>query len=339
MRTIFEYGFSQKAEISAEDNGFIRVAIPAKFHWKPGQHCFLRFTSFGFFDAVSAHPFTICSTPSLNSREPSELVFYIRHQRGFTEKLYQHAIQNPNSSVPVMIDGPYGGINLQQYHDGDHLLVIAGGSGAGWALPLIERFVKYGTTSEDAERGQICCCDAPDDPPAYRVAGRERSGPASLRVVLATRDTSSRLWFERTVAAVLAKHAGTQAASDVHVQVYLTGEAAEKADLSLSAGKELERSESSSASASSADQKRDPEKGHAPVERSTEFEGRPRLPLIIRDEAARVAETGDSLSVYVCGPETMQNDVRNAVAAENLGILKGSRAGGVYLHTEHFSWA
>jgi hypothetical protein len=41
----------------------------------------------------------------------------------------------------------------------------------------------------------------------------------------------------------------------------------------------------------------------------------------------------------VCGPVTMQNDVRNAVAAANLGILRGGKGGGAYLHTEHFSWA
>lgn len=35
----------------------------------------------------------------------------------------------------------------------------------------------------------------------------------------------------------------------------------------------------------------------------------------------------------------MQNDVRNAAAKENLAILKGGMSGGVYLHSEHFSWA
>ena len=37
----------------------------------------------------------------------------------------------------------------------------------------------------------------------------------------------------------------------------------------------------------------------------------------------------------------MQQDVRNAVAAENLRIVNGGEkgAGGVYLHLEHFSWA
>lgn len=342
LRTCFEYGLTQKAQLFVEDNGFTRIVIPANFHWRPGQHCFLRFTSFGLMKAISAHPFTICSTPSLNSKQPSELVFYIRHQGGFTAQLYEYALQNPGAAVPVMVDGPYGGINLQQYHDGDQLLVIAGGSGAGWCLPLIERFVKYGSTSEDAERGQICCCDAKDEPPAYETGGRQRSGPVSLRVVLATRETSSRLWFERTVDELLAKHRATEAASNVHVQVYLTGEAARKADLPNTQEKTLEHSSSDNDSVNavpSADQvAKSDEKREAAVP-AMEFEGRPHLPLLIRTEAARVAEAGESLSVYVCGPETMQNDVRNAVAKENLAIVKGEKGGSVYLHAEHFSWA
>jgi hypothetical protein len=103
---------------------------------------------------------------------------------------------------------------------------------------------------------------------------------------------------------------------------------------------------SSRDSASSADKIETPEKAH---DGSTivaeagvpgkEFEGRPHLPHLIHEEAARAAEAGEALSVYVCGPVTMQNDVRNAVAAANLGILRGGKGGGAYLHTEHFSWA
>jgi len=72
-----------------------------------------------------------------------------------------------------------------------------------------------------------------------------------------------------------------------------------------------------------------------------EFVGRPGLVEIIREEAGKAAEAGQELSVYVCGPGTMQNDVRNAVAERNLGILRGGVGSGrgVYLYSEHFSWA
>lgn len=87
------------------------------------------------------------------------------------------------------------------------------------------------------------------------------------------------------------------------------------------------------------DQIATPDGGHDAPILGKEFEGRPNLSLVVQEEAANFAEAGQSLGVYVCGPTTMQNDERNAVARENLGILKGSKSSGVYLHSEHFSWA
>jgi Ferric reductase NAD binding domain/FAD-binding domain len=296
----------------------------------------LRFTSFGLLQAISAHPFTICSLPSAQSNGQSKLVFYIRHQGGFTAKLYQHALNNPGASVPVLVDGPYGGINLQKFYDGGRLLVVAGGSGAGWCLPFIERFVRHGSKSADEEHGQAVPTDGKETLPVEGHSGRSRSEPSSLRVILATRDISSRVWFLRTVSELLSKCSETDSSSDVQVQVFLTGEAAEKVDLSNKISKDPT---SSTGSASSADKIDISVEGHETIVPGKEFEGRPQLPLIIQEEAAKVAEVGQSLSVFICGPTQMQNDVRNAVAEENLSILKGSKAGGVYLHSEHFSWA
>ncbi|KAJ4299997.1 hypothetical protein N0V90_005245 [Kalmusia sp. IMI 367209] len=325
LRIIFEYGFTQKAQINVEDNGFTRIVIPAKFNWTPGQHCFLRFTSFGILPALSSHPFTICSSPSIDSSVQSQLVFYIRHQGGFTEKLYQHARDHPGVSVPVQIDGPYGGVNLQKYRDSDRLLVVAGGSGAGWILPFIERFTRRGLV-EDKHRRETHV-DIEESPATEKSVAHNISGPQSLRVIFVTRDVSSRKWFLHTVSQLLAKYSS----SSVRVQVYLTGDAAE--DAHLSDQQDLQQS------TSSADEIVFSTKQDEVDIPGKEFEGRPRLSAIIEEEAFQAAETRESLGVFVCGPETMQNDVRNAVAAQNLKILKGSAAGGVYLHSEHFSWA
>jgi NAD(P)H-flavin reductase len=335
LRTIFEYRWTQQAQISIEDNGFTRITIPAKFHWTPGQHCFLRFTGFGVLQAISAHPFTICSSPAKSVNEHSELVFYIRHQRGFTAKLYQYSLDHPGVSVPVLVDGPYGGVNSASFRDAGHLLVIAGGSGAGWCLPFIERFIQSTPTSSDEEQGSDAPADGKNAPAANTASGRQSSMPKSLRVILATRDTSSRIWFERTVSELLARFSASSLSSAVRTQVYLTGEAAEKADL---ASKTVDQTKSQG-SISSDEKIQNFENGVESGVPGREFEGRPPLPLIIQEEAARAADAGELLSVYVCGPTTMQNDVRNAVARENLNILSGTKSGGVYLHTEHFSWA
>lgn len=338
LRTVFEYKWTQQALIHVENNGFTRITIPAKFHWTPGQHCFLRFTGFGITNAVSTHPFTICSSPPRSVDEPSELVFYVRHQKGFTARLYQYGLDHPGVSVPVLVDGPYGGVNTPRLRDADRLLVLAGGSGAGWCLPFIEYFIRSRSFVRDEECG---CAQSLDEkevsPRTIRVQG-SASTPISLRVILATRDTSTRIWFERTVGEMLATTSAGDISSSVQVQVYLTGEAEKEADLH---SKQVDLGSSQDSASSSSDDKIvNPEKGVQTAMPGKEYEGRPHLPTIVREEATQAAATGESLSVYVCGPGTMQNDVRNAVAAENLRIVKGSqKSGGVYLHSEHFSWA
>ncbi|KAF2677998.1 hypothetical protein K458DRAFT_423414 [Lentithecium fluviatile CBS 122367] len=338
LRTCFQYGTSQRAHIFVEDNGFTRINIPADFHWRPGQHCFLRFTSFGLLNTLSTHPFTICSSPSMNPDGQSELVFYIRHQRGFTARLYGHALEHPGVSVPVLVDGPYGGVNLQKYRDSDHVLVVAGGSGAGWCLPFIERFLRSATPLAGvvSDHG-IATGDAKEAPAVEEPPARRSSRPLSLRIILATRDTSSRTWFLRTVGELLLRYPTAELSRKVRVQVYLTGDAAKEVrPASANAGEDRS---SPSTSNSSTDRIEVHVKGCDGTVPGRETEGRPHLPSIVAEEAAKSAELGESLGVYVCGPDTMQNDVRNAVADQNLGVLKGSKIGGVYLHSEHFSWA
>lgn len=338
IRTCFEYGLGQQAQISVEDNGFTRITIPFNSNWKAGQHFFLRFTSFGLMQSISAHPFTVCSLPSSNPEEQSALVFYIRHQRGFTAKLYQHALEHPGATVPVLVDGPYGGINPQTYHQGDHLLVIAGGSGAGWCLPFIELFARQRLMPTDEEIGQSTSTSVKEGKDGKEsIPTRNAAGPLSLQVVLATRDSDSRAWFLRAVSELLSRCSVIESSScSIRVRVHLTGEAAEKAHLPSSSS---DQPTNPKEAGPSADIIAIPENGEKTAIPGREFEGRPQLPLIVHEEAAKAAEMGQNLNVFVCGPDTMQNDVRNAVAKENLDIFKGSKAGGVYLHSEHFSWA
>ena len=317
----------QKAHIHVEDNGFIRLTIPSvKMRWTPGQHCFLRFTSFGL-QAFSSHPFTICSLPAIKEKETSELVFYIRHSHGLTQKLYDHAQKHPDSAVPVLVDGPYGGINMQRFNEADRLLVVAGGSGAGWILSFLKLFCR--------QRSAAPRNDAATEAHQYR----------SLRIVLATRDLASRMWFLSTVNELLARCSTTLESLDVSIEVHLTGEA-ERATSVPKLGieskeipdPEISTKPSSSSSSSSGNIDFAP-KSEVHATPSKELAGRPDLPSLIRKEGEAAAESGSALSVYVCGPEEMLNDVRNAVARENVGIVRGGRGGSVYLHSEHFSWA
>ena len=341
LRTAFEYGLGQKPHIHIEDNGFIRLTIPSvRMRWTPGQYCFLRFTSFGL-QAFSSHPFTICSLPAIEEKEKSELVFYIRHSHGLTQKLYDYAQKHPGSAVPVLVDGPYGGINMQRFNEAERLLVVAGGSGAGWILSFLELFCRqrsaatHNDTATEAHGESAQVERATISPHQYR----------SLRIVLATRDIASRTWFLSTVNKLLARCLTTLESLDVSIEVHVTGEAERPtsvANLGVESKEapdpEISTKPSSSSSSSFGNIDFAP-KSEIQAAPSKELSGRPDLPSLIRKEGEAAAESGSALSVYVCGPGEMLNDVRNAVARENLGIVRGGRGGSVYLHSEHFSWA
>ena len=330
-RTYIEYGFNQQAQLFVEDNDFIRVVIPVDFHWLPGQHCFLRFRKFGL-HAYTSHPFTICSLPSTKLDKNSQLVFYIRPQGGFTSRLYKEALAEPGVKVPVFVDGPYGGIHARKFADSDRLLVVAGGSGAGWSLPFVERFVRRQSfVSIKPEPIKLDKnIDASTKVNTLPLDSKAAARPLSLRVILVTRENTTREWYQQTLKQLLSEHPTIQASESSHVEMHLTGNAPADS-LDLDSGPD------------SPDHTTDVEKA-VPTTKPNEAlkstpHGRPSLPSIIREEAANMAATGQSLGVFVCGPDSMQQDVRNAVASENLRMLQDPRAGGVYLHLEHFNWA
>ncbi|KAF3048607.1 hypothetical protein E8E11_009888 [Didymella keratinophila] len=281
LRTAFEYGFAQKAYIHIEGNGFIRLTVPSiNMQWKPGQHCFLRFTNFGL-QAFSSHPFTICSLPSLRASDKSELVFYIRHSQCLTKKLYEHAQGHPEISLPILVDGPYGGINMQGFNDADRLLVIAGGSGAGWILSFLELFCRQRSTPSTIDISAGRNISPSDEEKQSDVEHRRK-----LRIELATRDITSRTWFLHAVAELFAKYSLPFKPSDIDIEIHLTG----KAERTV---------------VSAVEPKGDQVK--VPTE---ELPGRPDLPLIIHKESEAARVEDGSLGVYLCGPITMQNGSR-----------------------------
>ncbi|EME77873.1 uncharacterized protein MYCFIDRAFT_50576 [Pseudocercospora fijiensis CIRAD86] len=316
IRIYFQHGISHRASVSIASNGFICARIPTQASWTVGQHFFIRFMSLGL-HACTIHPFTACSLPTRTSylaKTDSELVLYIRPRGGFTSRLARHAEAHPNSPIRVLLDGPYGGVDMQRLVTGQRQLIVAGGSGAGWLLPMISAFLRR----------------------------QELSGPdvvpSSAKVVLATRDLATCSWFEETVRELLASEEGKLPAN-LEVEVYYTGSEAavetgqllhstEKPEKAENVQRTLERGDSGSDSSDS-----------RPMDISgiKHFQARPDLRAMIRAEATSSSLT-DELGVFVCGPLSMQSDVSNAVAQEQLPVMKNG-AKSIYLHMEHFSWA
>ncbi|KAI5362916.1 putative ferric reductase, NAD binding domain, ferric reductase transmembrane component-like protein [Septoria linicola] len=318
VRLYFEHGVNHRANISLTSNGFICARIPTTSTWTIGQHFFVRFMSLGV-HASTNHPFTACSLPvsgSFSRKLTSELVLYIRPRGGTTARLAKFAEAHPNSPMRVVLDGPYGGIDLQKILACPQQLVVAGGSGAGWIMPLLSAFLLR-----------------------QPLAG---SSTLSIKVVLATREAATRGWFEDAVRDLLAEHEIEKLPEGLDIDLYFTGSQEQspiprpRSQISQQlniADKVANVTNNDLAHAPDSDTSSDP----ARMAYARHFDHRPDLPAIIKTEATQSPTTGQ-LGVFVCGPLSMQSDVSTAVAAEQLAIVRGGPKD-IYLHMEHFSWA
>ncbi|SMY29962.1 unnamed protein product [Zymoseptoria tritici ST99CH_1A5] len=324
IRLYFEHGLNHKANISLLPNGFVCVRVPTASTWGIGQHFFVRFMGLGV-HASTNHPFTACSLPAPaagRSEAQSELVFYIRPRGGTTARLAHYAEQHPNIPMRVMLDGPYGGIDIQKILHFNHQLIIAGGSAAGWILPLLSAFLLRQEPTTDKP-------------------GQTALNHAQMRIILATRDVETRDWFKESVSELLAEHGLEKIPPGLAIELYYTGSSSpflsqsqqphlipEKTPAAQSTILSRSSSDPSSCSSTTSASK---------IEQH--FTHTPDLPALVSTE---VAASSNALGVFVCGPLSMQNDVANAVAGEQVEVLKGGSDGGgkdVYLHVEHFSWA
>jgi predicted ferric reductase len=133
----------------------LRLRRPPHFHWSPGQTAYLIMPEVSTIP-FEAHPFTIASVDTthgegdifpiteekgaLGENEPhwKELVFFINVHGGFTKNL--HDIAEKVGKVKVFVDGPYG--KSPDLTDYDTSVLIAGGSGVSFTLPLLLDSIK-----------------------------------------------------------------------------------------------------------------------------------------------------------------------------------------------------
>jgi predicted ferric reductase len=109
----------------------IKVTIPTKVRWRPGQYIYLRMPGISVFEN---HPFTIASLcdedfPSEYGEGYRDMVIVFRPFGGFTNKVRQSALEHgPWHTYRAFIDGPYGGMQ-RRIEAFDDVVLIAGGSG------------------------------------------------------------------------------------------------------------------------------------------------------------------------------------------------------------------
>ncbi|KAI1377019.1 putative FRE ferric reductase-like transmembrane component [Hypoxylon crocopeplum] len=301
IRTYFEFGLSHRASFTMVSDQALKVTIPIETTWRPGQHIFLRFVHMGV-HAFTAHPFTICSLPvTKDSTGQSKLTFYVHPRGGLTARLAKAAFQRPGFSVPVLLDGPYGGVQGKPLYNYDHNLIIACGAGAGLSLPFV---------MESLLRS------------AWQAKTKNKALVSKIQVVIATRDTQLVQWYEEALLEYLGENGLDMVPDNLDISIYQTG-----------------RSESERNSTSK-DPEQPNEKlgGNDQVVKQlpiTVFSGRPDITTVVRDATL---QPGLSVGIAACGPAEVLKLAREEAAAAQLRVM-GSRSSAreVYLHSEVFS--
>jgi predicted ferric reductase len=276
IRIYFEHGTKHHAELCLAQNGFIQVTVPTKARWRVGQHFFVRFLTLGM-HAWTIHPFTACSLPALHATDApmNELLFLIRPRGGFTSRLANFLESHANPRMRVLLDGPYGGVDMRKIEASQRMLVIAGGSGAGWTLPFILAFLRKATSSKDGATAR-----------------------PSLRIVLATRDSPTKHWYESEVRRLLGD-VSKELKSAVGIEIYTTATEDPQAS-----GQFLQRLDEPEKIRHTPEEKIQDISGNSSQEdlRSLHdirhFEKRPDLSAIIRHEASSI-EQDQSLGIFV----------------------------------------
>ncbi|KAJ5498362.1 Riboflavin synthase-like beta-barrel [Penicillium expansum] len=320
IRTYLMHGI-HSATLELLPSGLVRVAVPSIIKWTPGQHVFVRFLTSDL-HLLTAHPFTIssaCHNPD-EIGKASELVFYIKPRGGVTGRLRAMAAKNPGCTKKILIEGPYGGVSALHMAQFDTILVIAGGSGGGFSLAMVDEALRLtGMNTLASEK---------------RALSRR-----NLQVVFSTRDHAMADWYieeieSRLSESTMLSSAGSDNGFETAVSVHVTDQRG-----------------SGISSASDSDDVKGTTSKVPPTEFTTtgsfslnvHRNARPDLPsLVARTVAvAHAQETHlqkkQRVGVLVCGPASMLHDTRNAAALAQTRVFRGE-VEELYLHSEPFVW-
>ncbi|KAL0775952.1 hypothetical protein CaCOL14_007239 [Colletotrichum acutatum] len=305
FKTFMEHGVNH-ARVSLVTPHCLKVVIETNTRWTPGQHVYLRFLTCGM-HALTAHPFTICSIPRHSQR--NEMVFYIQPRGGITARLAAIAQKSPEASVRVLLDGPYGGVTDRWFAGFDRTLVVVGGAGAGFSLPMIEHFLQ-----------------------------RQHEGTANLEmeVIVATRDLEFREWYCRALDDIIVRHPDAEdtKASYISISFYETGTSLENRSTSSNPetpayGGDKEVIETPGKSSESEWQ------SPSGLVSLRAYSGRPDVSAISR----RAIEQPGSVGLVTCGPASLVFDLGQVAAEAQKRILQGGGgAREVWFYKENFSY-
>ncbi|KAJ5295138.1 hypothetical protein N7508_009959 [Penicillium antarcticum] len=316
-RTYLKHGLNN-ASLGLLPCGLVKVSVPSTMKWTPGQHVFVRFLTSDL-HLLTAHPFTIsstCRTPN-ESGKSSELVFYIKPRGGVTGRLRAMAAKSPGCTKKILIEGPYGGVSEPHMAQFDTILVIAGGSGGGFSLAMVDEALRL--------TGM-----------ALSVSEKDRTHRRNLQVVFSTRDHAMADWYIEEIESRISQSTmlstdpenGFETSVSVHVtdQRHSGFSSSSESDDVTGTGGKMPPTEVTTTGSFSLNVHRN---------------ARPDLPGMIARTVAMAHVQGAHLQkkqrvgVLVCGPASMLHDTRNAAAVAQ-GRVFGGEVEELYLHSEPF---
>ena len=274
----------------------MKISIPSsKLNWKPSQHMFLRFLTPNL-HALTSHPFTICSIPPPSGKsQENVLTFFVAARGGMTGRLAASAAKLPGFSVPVLLEGPYGGVNSRPLTSYDRSLVVACGSGAGFSLPFI----------------------------MSHLVSAEKTAGHKMQVIIATRDPALIEWYEGALVDFLEENSLPTTLDGIEITIHVTS----NSEVSFSRPGDVEKR----IEGDNVQSKDDTRKLLIQT-----AQGRPNVQSIIQ---RTIEESGVSVGMAVCGPESLMAVVQNEAARGQRKILSGGGgAREIYLHSEHFRY-
>ncbi|RDW72580.1 ferric reductase family protein [Aspergillus mulundensis] len=317
--------------------------------WAQGQHMFLTCHAIV---PLQSHPFTISSIP-----EDKQIEFLIRSQKGGTRRFYKYAENNTvlgtdtGKSCTVLLEGPYG--VLRPLYQFDTVVLIAGGMGATFTMPLLRDLVrrwKNDSGSKDLSLQRV------------QSAQLGKAVVRRVRFVWVVRSRKHLAWFETQLLTVLAdvnvlRRASADTLTDIKVSIHVTddmelailGHGSSTSDTEPASTNSLEKSavtdedtlaiqplpSANNASPLEHQQQHQSSPQPARLPALTPQHGRPQVHPLIR--TALEEATGES-AVVVCGPPSLADDTRRSVVSlsDERAVHKGTGAQGVYLHVENF---
>ncbi|GAA5849470.1 hypothetical protein JCM9279_000912 [Rhodotorula babjevae] len=316
----FSRGFTRPDVATLESLGHSAVAVEIEvkggMRWSAGQHVFVRFLTV---HPWSTHPFTIASpdlssVPTIPNTRTMRLV--LRPHSGLTARLAALARTDPSRTLPVLLDGPYGPSSLSPIvHGADSVLLLAGGTGMSFVLPVLAALVGIDASSDLhvvrdvrvvwAVPHEVCLeWFAAELEGALRAFERARS---AVREKGASGESLDEVGGAKSASSSREALVGPTLRS-VCVELYVT-----RAETS-SAG-QAKGVASSSSSAAALDKLE-----HASILRGS----RPDVGRIV-DET--IKHTSGRLAVVACGPASLLTAARQTVARAQLGIVTGKLGG------------